>query len=250
MTAVFCLRLALGMAAALILLSPTQVNPRFYRVQFQVVLGLTAVAALFLQPSGASGPDLWSALGSTALLAFVGSVVWSLDKAPAGRTVAVLTTVASGIALCLAAPVTLPEVEPAWLLPAEISSALVVGLAMTAMLMGHSYLIAPAMSIVPLLRLLAALGVAVLLRMAVAGAGLVSWSADHSLATLNDVTVVLPARWLLGFVVPVVLGVMAWQAARIRATQSATGILYAAVFSCFVGELSGLFLLSATRLPL
>ena len=39
---------------------------------------------------------------------------------------------------------------------------------MTAMLMGHSYLIAPAMSLAPLLRLLVALVAALLLRMAVA----------------------------------------------------------------------------------
>ena len=47
MTAIFCLRLAVGLMAALILLSPGQVNQRFYRAQLWIGLGLTVAAALF-----------------------------------------------------------------------------------------------------------------------------------------------------------------------------------------------------------
>jgi hypothetical protein len=43
----------------------------------------------------------------------------------------------------------------------------------------------------------------------------------------------------LGFVGPLVFGWMAWQSARIRSTQSATGILYVVVIFCFLGELTG-----------
>jgi hypothetical protein len=32
---------------------------------------------------------------------------------------------------------------------------------------------------------------------------------------------------------------MAWQTARLRSTQSATGILYVVVICCFFGELTG-----------
>jgi len=53
-------------------------------------------------------------------------------------------------------------------------------------------------------------------------------------------------RWGLGFVAPLVLGVMAWQTARIRSTQSATGLLYVVVIFCFLGELTGQLLLSTT----
>jgi hypothetical protein len=41
---------------------------------------------------------------------------------------------------------------------------------------------------------------------------------------------------------------MAWQTARIRSTQSATGILYVAVIFCFLGELTGQLLWSSTGL--
>ena len=70
------------------------------------------------------------------------------------------------------------------------------------MLMGHSYLIAPAMSLTPLLRLLAALAsVRCSLRMAVAWRGLWLWTAEPGAGTLETETLLwLPVRWGLGFV--------------------------------------------------
>ena len=48
---------------------------------------------------------------------------------------------------------------------------------------------------------------------------------------------------------PLVLGVMAWRCAtaRLRNTQSATGILYIVVVFCFLGELTGQLLLGVTH---
>ncbi len=250
MAAVFCLRLAWGMVAALLLVSPAQVNPRFFRVHFLVAFGLTAAAALFL----GGQPDLavwtWVALGGGVLVSFLGSVAWSLDGSPGGLLAIVLDTLVLAAALLLTAGAILPGAAPTRLGAAELTSGLLLGIATTAMLMGHSYLIAPSMSIQPLLRLLIALFAAALLRGTVAGVSLWSWTAGHSLATLDYVTLLLPVRWLVGLVLPLVLGWMAWQAARIRSTQSATGILYALVFACFVGELTGLLLQGTTGLPL
>ena len=88
---------------------------------------------------------------------------------------------------------------------------------------------------------------ATLVRMALASAGLWSWTAGHSLGNLEDETVLwLPLRWGLGLVAPLVLGWMAWQTARIRSTQSATGILYVVVILCFLGELTSQVLLGST----
>ena len=47
----------------------------------------------------------------------------------------------------------------------------------------------------------------------------------------------LTARWLLGLFGVLALGWMAWESARLRSTQSATGILYVVVVFCFIGEL-------------
>jgi hypothetical protein len=236
MAAVFCLRLACGLAGALLLLSPAQVNPRFYRVQFLTILGLTAVAGVTLRDS--AGLLLWLALGAALLLAFLGSLVWSLEGAPLGRSLMVLAVLAQAAALVLLRAGT-PGPEFGWQLADDFSSAALLGTALTAMLMGHSYLIAPAMSLTPLLRLLGGLFVSTLVRLIVAGAGLWSWTGSHSLLNLNDETVLwLPLRWGLGFVGPLILGWMAWEAARIRSTQSATGILYVVVTFVFLGELT------------
>src|SRR5262249_23188974 len=97
----FCLRLACGMIAALLLLSPAQVNPRFYRTHFLTALGLATSAAVFLHQSGDASALLWCTLGGGIVLSFAGSLAWSLEGAPAGRMLIVLDTLALGAALGL-----------------------------------------------------------------------------------------------------------------------------------------------------
>jgi hypothetical protein len=248
MLAIFCLRLACGLVGALPLLSPAQINPRFFRTHFLAALGLCAVAAVFVRETGDIW--LWASLGGAMILALLGSVVWHVEGAPAGRALVILTVPALVAALLLAGRETWGHLAP-WLIADDLSSAALLGTATTAMLMGHSYLIAPAMSLTPLLRLLAVLGAAILLRMAVAVGGLWQWTTELGTSTVEtEMMLWLPARWFLGFVGPVVLGWMAWETARIRSTQSATGILYVVVIFCFLGELTALLLLSKTGFPL
>jgi hypothetical protein len=245
MVAIFCLRLAVGLMAALALLSPAQINPRFFRAQCWIVLGLTLAAAVFARDFAPT--SVWVTLGISLTLALAGSVIWALEGAPGGRMVIAL----AGLALAVSLGLTESSRDDAGALrdrlAADAASAALLGAAMTAMLLGHFYLIAPGMSLTPLLRLLAALAGAIFLRMAVAGMGLWSWTAGHSLTNLTDVTVLwLPLRWGLGFVGPLILACMAWRTARIRSTQSATGILYVALIFCFLGELTGQLLWSNT----
>ncbi len=246
MLALFCLRLAAGLLACLLLLSPSSaagprplVSPRFYRTHFLTVLALACAALLLLRDS-ASWPVL-AALGAALGLAFLGSLSWSLEGAPGGTALLVLALLAllAGLAL----HETAPPASPARALLGGLTSAAYLGAALTAMLLGHSYLIAPAMSIAPLMRILAALALALGARALVDGGALGHWTAGHSLGTLEgDVLLWLPVRWAVGFVAPLVLTWMAWQTARIRSTQSATGILYVVVIFCFLGELTGLLL--------
>jgi hypothetical protein len=245
MLALFGLRLAFGLAAALLLIPTRLVNPRFYRVQFLTALGLTAAAAMLLHPAFAT--PLWLGLAAALALCFAGSVLWSLDGAPGGRTAIGLSAAALAAVLALAAPVVNGLDQPGLVLAGEYTSAALLGTATTAMLMGHSYLIAPSMSLTPLLSLLGALVGAIFLRASVAALGLWFWTAGHWSVTLKDETFIwLPLRWVVGFVGPLVLTWMAWQSARIRSTQSATGILYVAVIFCFLGELTSQLLLSIT----
>jgi hypothetical protein len=241
MLPIFCLRLASGLIAALLVLPPTLVNPRFYRTHFLTVLGLAAAAAVFVGRTGETW--LWLAMGATIVLALIGSLVWSLEGAPAGQALSILAGMSAASALCLASKETASSHSQAWWIAGELSSAALLGTATTAMLMGHSYLIAPSMSLTPLLRLLLAFFAALLLRGIVSGVGLWFWAGEHSLATLNDGTLFLALRWGIGFVGPFVLGIMAWKTAIIRSTQSATGILYVVVILTFLGELVGQVLL-------
>ena len=247
MLATFCLRLACGLTAALVLLSPAQVNPRFYRTHFLTALGLALVAALF--SAAEESPWYWGFLGAGAVLALLGSLAWMLEGAPAGRPLIVLT--AGALAAALALGDLPPGEDPgaAWRLADDFSSAALLGSVTTAMLMGHSYLIAPAMSLTPLLRLLAALFGSLLLRLAVAVVGLWYWTADPARVNLETALWLVP-RWGLGLVGPLVLGWMAWETARIRSTQSATGILYVVVIFCFLGELTSQLLLARVGFPM
>jgi hypothetical protein len=253
MAAVFALRLAVGMLACLLVLPRKQVHPRYYRTHFLIALGLAGVATAFAWRDA----YVWSVvlLGVGVALTFAGSVVWSLEGAPGGLGLAVLAVAVLGGALCLldadanrehsadpeieAWAALAPEPPTAGAVAANVASAALLGAALSAMLMGHSYLISPGMSLSPLLRLIALVAVAVLARGAVDGWALWRWTAAHPSAKLgNDLLLWLPFRWLVGFALPLGLGWMAWQCARIRSTQSATGILYVVVIFCFLGELT------------
>jgi hypothetical protein len=245
MVATFCLRLACGLLAVLPLLPAEQVPPRFYRVHFLTALGLLAVAGFFLRDVAAA--PFWLALGLGAGCCFAGSVVWHLNDAPFGKTVIWLGAAAVTGCLILGGRLQQKEAEAAARIGDDLASAALLGSATTAMLMGHSYLIAPAMSMAPLMRLLAALAGAVAVRVAVAGLGLWLWTSRPGAGTLEtELLVWLPVRWGLGLLGPMFLGWMAWETARIRSTQSATGILYVVVIVCFLGELTGQLLLAKT----
>lgn len=251
MLAVFCLRLALGVIAALLLLRPAQINPRFYRTHFLTALALVAGTLVLLWESPW---PLRAALSGALVLAFFGSASWSLEGHPGGRTLIGLTLLTLAACVWLLERQALRPLAPAleaqagvWRAADDATSAALLGAALTAMLLGHSYLIAPSMSLAPLRRLLLALFVALLLRAVVAGTALGFWTAGRSPGTLTEVAVLwLPVRWGVGFVLAGVLTAMAWQTARLRNTQAATGILYIAVVFCFLGELTAQLLLSTT----
>jgi hypothetical protein len=243
--ATFCLRLALGMVAPLGMLPASIVPPRFFRVQFLVALGLLVVAGLFL--AGQVGPVVWTVFGIASALALAGSIVWHTEEAPFGRALFFATSVAIIGLVVLAAQARKAENASSGRILDDLAAALLLGAATSAMLMGHSYLIAPAMSLAPLNRLLAYLAVALAVRWALACYGLWTWTRQsEGIGFDRETTLWLSARWLLGLVIPVVLTWMAWETARIRSTQSATGILYVVTIVSFLGELLSLLLVEKT----
>jgi hypothetical protein len=241
MLAVFALRLAAGAIGCLLLLPPAIINPRFFRTHFLTAFCLAGVALMSVRDT--TDGQLLTILGVAMALAFVGSLVWGLEKAPGGLTLIVLTTITLVAALGWIEAISDHDRQLAPILLGDLTSALVLGSSLTAMLLGHSYLIAPTMSLKPLMRLLAVLALALSARLIADAYALGHWTRTHSAVTLqSDATLWLPVRWVLGFLAPLGLDWMAWRTARIRSTQSATGILYVVVIFCFLGELTSLLL--------
>src|SRR5260370_25356459 len=99
MLALFCLRLALGLVAALLLLRPAQINPRFYRVHFLTAMGLGAVALVLFRDTPW---PLRATLAGALVLAFLGSAAWSVEGTPGGKSLIALTLLALAASLWLA----------------------------------------------------------------------------------------------------------------------------------------------------
>src|SRR5260370_12015941 len=158
MIGTFCLRLALGMLGAL-LLSPKQMHPRFFRTHFLTVLGLCLVAAILGWPSNVSATLLVATVG-----AFAGAIVWTFEKTIAGWMCLATTALSIAVSFALAQEPTLLWIR----LTDDVTAAALLGFAITAMLVGHSYLISPGFTIRPLMWQLAALGIALLLRIGIA----------------------------------------------------------------------------------
>jgi hypothetical protein len=122
----------------------------------------------------------------------------------------------------------------------RITGSLVLGSITTAMLLGHWYLNTPSMKLAPLQRLVIFMSVAIVARMLLGGvcAGLeahrLSLSGNLAAAWL----VFLSLRWLAGLIGTLGLAWMTWLTLKIPNTQSATGILYAAMILAFIGELT------------
>jgi hypothetical protein len=242
MLAIFCARVGLGLVACLLLISPRQLHPRFYRTQFLTALGMLVIATLIAGPD--TGPWPCGLFAAATILSLLGALSWTLDPAPGGRAliVAVVATLIAALAAISPAPALLAD---------QLTSAALLGTALTAMLVGHSYLISPGMALTPLMRCLLAGGLALVARVGVIGWGLGCWTGQNSSYNMsNEVVLELPVRWLVGVLAPLVFGLMAYSAARIRSTQSATGILYVVVVCAFLGELLGLLLTHQTGLPL
>ncbi|MBI4229746.1 MAG: hypothetical protein HY608_02810 [Planctomycetes bacterium] len=112
------------------------------------------------------------------------------------------------------------------------------------MLLGHWYLNVPGLAFGPLRRGVALLLGAVSLRCAWTGA----WLALGGAAFPGSSPVLVWTRLAIGLGVPAVMMWCAWGCVRLRANQSATGILYAATALVWIGEMiaSHLFLAGAS----
>jgi hypothetical protein len=248
----FLYRLSFGMAAAMAVTSPKRVTSGYYRNNAYVLLGLNVLAGLASwRGLAVDGNPLavWPAIAA-AVVSYVAAVCWLYEKPGAGIAALAVIAATSLAGTLLATPVLDKPPTAAWLCRADaVVSGLVLGITMAAMLLGHWYLNAPGMQIAPLEKLNGLIGVAIVARCVVSGLGLwghvgltVDWEFSQEL--------MLALRWLAGMAGTALLVVMTWSTLKIPNTQAATGMLYVAVITTFLGELVGQLLSAASVYPL
>jgi hypothetical protein len=239
MLADFAVCLACGLAVLLLLTPWRQVPPTFFRTHCLVILGLLVLAGLDASRNGVRGPVLGALIVSVGL-SYLAAVCWGLGWVRGGQFPTVLIA-----ALCGGVLVAISRTDPVrlWVLngAGRVASALLMGSTLTAMLLGHHYLTAPAMSIDPLKRFVRCMGWGLGARGLLAAAGL--WWFPGMTGVANDPTaspLFLAVRWGMGIAGPAVATVLAWKTVQIRSTQSATGILYITMTLVLFGELTAL----------
>jgi protein NrfD len=258
----FLTHLAIGIAWTLILV-PRAAGIKFFRFNAGVVVALLAVAAaLRPDPAGLSGTwttGLW--------LLGVAIAALTLYWATIGRMLASLRglflwtgLIAGAGALGMQALALAPSTDRLGLALTALSfvtSAALLGGASTAMVLGHWYLILPSMDIALLKRIVKFHLASLVTRMLIVGVvvlcvigGLLMASVDFSRYATSVDGVFLWQRVLFGLAGPAVLGWLTWETAKIRSTQSATGILYVDFFAVIVGEVLAKYLLMEISLPL
>ncbi len=164
---------------------------------------------------------------------------------------------ASGAALCTWAD-RYPGIPgyscaPPMVVLAQLLSALLLGTMTAAWLLGHAYLTATRMTIVPLQRISRLLTwvVAARIGMVIFSVLLAWWMSSPAAAgepaeLVHSVLGRLQQSWLIvllrcgvGLAAVLIFAIMVGDCVRVRATQSATGILYFASVFAYVGELAG-----------
>ncbi len=257
----FLAHLGIGIVFTLVLVG-REAGVKFFRFNagFAAVLLLVALA---MRPEpvrlGADAQGVALALLLTATAAVL--VYW----ATIGRVLArlrplwVWTAVLSGGAALVAQGLAAAGGGglPAALTAASfLTSAALLGGTSTAMILGHWYLVLPSMDVSLLQSVvrfhigstaLRILVVAAAVWWAIAVAELPGVPFDRYVLSIDGVF--FWQRVLFGLLGPVVLAYLTWETAKIRSTQSATGILYVDFFTVIVGEVLAKYLLVATSVP-
>lgn len=235
-----------------------QVTSGFFRIQLLIVMGLSMLAILTMgQLTADSGERLSGQLLLEARVAsgiglgcaYVGSMLWLLDRRRAG-TVAMLCVMIATMAslICSRGGLTaLATFAGAFHFLSSFATAGVLGGAVTGMLLGHWYLTAPTMSIAPLKTLSWYFAAAIVLRLAVSAMG---WMMGGQNLHGGAQWTWFALRWLAGILGPLAISIMALRILRYRNTQAATGVLFAGVILTFIGEMSASLLYSELRVPL
>ncbi len=259
----FLAHLGVGIAGTLLLVDASA-GVKFFRFNAGLAAALLLVALAFRPETASAAPAANFGLGALGVSAGALLVYWAtVGRALARiRPLLLWTTAAAGAVALVAQGVAAAAVEAgpsaALTIASFVSSAALLGGACTAMILGHWYLVLPSMDVSLLQSMVRFhIGSTVLRIAVVAGvlwAALATWEAPSGARYAAYIWsldgVFLWQRVLFGLLGPVVLAYLTWETAKIRSTQSATGILYVDFFTVIVGEVLAKYLLVSTRVPL
>ena len=254
---VFLLMLVAGVGLAQAVSDPRQVTLRWLRLGGLIAVVLLAVALVIQVNLEKVSGVTWLLFGATSV-----AFVTQLMTVQLGRHSVQRLAASFGFALAVAVVVLLlaeklpasaagaaHAITPGWpmALTMAVSCGLLGGGLMT-MLFGHAYLTAGGeMTQSPFMRLVVLMGVLIGLRLVCSGL-LGVWpclaQTDGRLALWD--LVMITARYLVGFVAPLVFIFMTFDCVKRRANQSATGILYVWLVMIIIGEGAALALIRST----
>lgn len=256
----FLAHLAIGIAFTLVFVS-REAGVKFFRFNYGTA-ALLMVAAFAFRPPEASA-DLAGTVAYVALIVFEAAIV--LYWLTVGRVLASIRPfivgagVAAGVVALFAQAVAGDAVFAMKVMTilSFFSSACLLGGACTAMILGHWYLVIPSLQVEHLQSIVKVHMASMVVRVVVVGAtiavAIVSWAPglgpNFSRYIFSIAGIFFWQRMLFGLAGPAVLSYLTWETAKIRSTQSATGILYVDFFTVVVGEVLAKYLLLATRVP-
>lgn len=231
------LRLACGLVAWSAIVPWRPIPVKFFSSQCLIALGLY-VLGLMAGWSGMGGTGVKAAWIGLVVGSYIGTVAWGIGLPKVGRAVcAVLALVSLGLMAAAGAQ----EIGPLEAL-ARVASSLWLGATLTAMLLGHYYLTAPAMSIAPLQTLIAGMFASFAVRLLTTLLPLLLGQQTARMNLDGFSAMWLGMRILMGYAGTFLATYLSYRTAKIRSTQSATGILYIALALLLFGELTAMLL--------
>lgn len=258
----FLAHLGVGIVFTLVLVS-REAGVKFFRFNAGLAAILIAFAFAF-RPAGSDPATTPAGVAALAICEAALVLYW----ATVGRTLAsirpalVWLAIGSGAAAIVMQAVALSSgrVLPmqALTVASFLSSAALLGGACTAMILGHWYLILPSMQVSHLQSIVRVHIISMIVRVVVVAAAvlmaILTWQPGLGPSFRHYITssggIFFWQRVLFGLFGPALLSYLTWETAKIRSTQSATGILYVDFFTVVVGEVLAKYLLLATRVPL
>ena len=267
----FLAHLAVGIVFTLVFIS-RDAGVKFFRFNTGLAAILLAIALAFRYGAfGAAAADS-SRMNQIALLALDGSeAALVLYWATIGRTLAkirpaiVAIAVSGGLAAVVLQAVGISAdrslAVQALTVASFLTSAAMLGGACTAMILGHWYLVIPSLQVSHLQSIVRGHIASMATRVVVVGVAV--WCAlsttifrpdgdlgpsfRHYIMSIDGIF--FWQRILFGLAGPALLSYLTWETAKIRSTQSATGILYVDFFTIVVGEVLAKYIVLATHVP-